>query len=301
MSTGKKHSGNSIFAKYPAIGTATLKNGTTVPTPYHNYDADALIIWGEADAEWVSSKIEGEWEPVLDSKSGKAQVALWVVDYRDTNINPYKEFIVVFTVRHKTFPAATASLPSPLHALRLFEDKVAYPYIYKLWLDEEIPVMYGRELIGCDKYLDNNMKVNFEKKSVSFEFNHVDGERNSPAAGSLCKANLKLRDQTNLGGLIGAYGFFRTLGMASGARGSWHVVTPPGVMPSTEKHNPVWDFVYETSPKFTPACDKDDIVYGGELADMKFTARIYQHDSHIRALLLAPHTFVPIKSSSSAE
>ena len=34
--------------------------------------------------------------------------------------------------------------------LQLFDDKVAYPYIYKLWLDKKLPVEYGRELLGCD-------------------------------------------------------------------------------------------------------------------------------------------------------
>ena len=251
---------------------------------------------GEADAAWVSSNIQGEWEPVLNAKTGKAQVALWVVEYRDTNIDPYKEFIIVFTVRHKSFPRSTTPLPSLFMHCGCSTTSLR-THMYKLWLDEEIPTLYGRNLIGCDKYLDKSMKISFQENRVSFEFNHVNGERNSPVTGTLIKANLKLRDQMNIGGLIDAYGFFRTLGMARGASGAWRIVTPPGIMPSTKAYNPVWDFVYETSPKFTFATEKDDIVYGGELADMKFVACIYQHDPHIRAVLLAPHTFVPTMSS----
>ena len=121
----------------------------------------------------------------------------------------------------------------------------------------------------------------------------------APPAGPLISGKLKLQDNMHLMSLVSAYGLRRTLGMAAGATNTWHVVNPPGVMKTAEPvpskdYNPVWDFVYETSPKFTSASEADELVYGGELEAMGFKAELYQHDPHIRAVLLPPWTMVPV-------
>lgn len=96
--------------------------------------------------------------------------------------------------------------------------------------------------------------------------------------------------------LVRAYGLLRSLGMIAGASSSWHVVNPPGVMKvnNSERVNPVWDFIYETMPKFTFAKKSDNLKYGGELLAMNFEAKVYQHDAHLRAVLLPPWTYTPI-------
>ena len=43
----------------------------------------------------------------LLGKDGRAQVALWLVDYKDTVVNPYKELIIVFS----TVPASKSVAP----------------------------------------------------------------------------------------------------------------------------------------------------------------------------------------------
>jgi len=297
----RRHGPQSIFAARPAIGTATV-DGEACAIPYHNYDADALIIWGSADAEWVRERLQGPWEPLLGT-DGRAKLALWLVDYKDTVVNAYKELIVVFSV----VPRSSPGVPPVRFAhqqLQLFDDKQACPYIYKLWLDEQLPVSYGRELLGCDKYLDRAMKLDFaaERGEVRFDFHHVPGEANAPKPGPLLSGALRLADGMHLTSLVLAYGLVRTLGMAAGASSTWHVVNPPGVMKAahSQAHNPVWDFVYETSPKFTTAKPDDELVYGGELAAMGFSAELYQHDPHIRAVLLPPWTMVPIGSDEVA-
>ena len=298
----KKHPEGSIFNAFPAIGTAVV-DGTTTAIPYHNYDSELVIIWGSASAEWVQERLVGPWKPLL-GKDGRAQVALYVFDYKDTVVNPYKELILVFSTVHASKSVAPISFAH--QQLQLFDDKVAYPYVYKLWLSEQLPVTYGRELLGCDKYLDPAMKVDFGNGGVSFEFHHVGKEVNAPPAGPLLSGKLKLKaDNMHLMSLVGAYGLCRTLGMwrprgddvlAAGATNSWHVVTPPGVMktPNSKDYNPVWDYVFQTSPKFTTASEADDLVYGGELKAMGFKAELYQHDPHLRAVLTAPWTMVPV-------
>ena len=287
----KKHALKSIFHQFPAkMGSAKLRNGVQCAIPYHNYDANALILWGTASAQWVSERILGPWEPILDPQ-GRANIALWLVDYKDTVVDPYKELIIVFSVRHKTDPAIVVN--RPLQQLQLFDDKQAYPYIYKLWLDTQLPIDYGRELLGCDKYLDEDMELSFSSSEACFSFYHVADERNSPEPGLLLSGTLQLKDKLHLRDLIDAYGFFRTLGMAKGASNRWHVVTPPGIMSreDTERYNPIWDFVYETQPKFTLAQPSDALQFGGELKEMDFVPQLYQHDPHIKAVLLPPHSF----------
>ena len=289
----KQHSKESIFHKSPAIGTAELGSGVVCAIPYHNYDADALVIWGTADQESVQELIEGPWVPLLDSH-GRAQVSLWVVDYADTVLGPYKELIFVFSILHENSP--TFSVGRPLQQLPLFDDRLAYSYVYKLWLDQQIPIDYGRELFGADKYLDSAMKIEHSKGRSSFEFHHVEEERNSPGAGLLLSGNLELRDQLQLGGLVNAYGLLRTLGMASGARASWQAVTPPGIMDrrKSEQYNPVWNFVAETNPRFTAVDPNDEIAFGGELQAMDFRPVLYQHDPHLKTVLLAPWTYTRV-------
>lgn len=269
--------------------------------PYHNYSSDAVIVWGTADADWVRKAIKGPYTPLLD-RDGKAQVALWCVEYKDTMLNPYKEYIIVFA----TVPAGrdVAPISYPHQQLQLFEDKLAFPYIYKLWLDKQLPVNYGRELLGCDKYLDRGMtlafgsrsdgKLGFTVTTLTVEAHHVEGEINpaEATAGLLVKGTIDLTDSMHLGSLVGAFGMRRTLGMAAGVRGSWHVVNPPGIMarPDSERYNPVWTFWFETSPKFTTVSE-DKLEYGGELKAMGFQAKLLQHDPSLRAVLLPPWTF----------
>jgi hypothetical protein len=359
-----KLSPQSVFSQHPAIGEQTLCDGTRCAVPYHSYHSDATIIWGAADMEWVKGALKGPYKPLL-GKDGRAQVALWAVEYQDTMLNPYKEYIIVFAV----VPNGRGTAPTvafPHQQLQLFEDKQAFPYIYKLWLDKQLPTTYGRQLLGCDKYFDPAMKVAYGRRTLSMEAHHVAGEVNSAAAaaaGPLVRGTIKFAEAGHLGprsssqhyhhtpppspthhpyaqaghlrSLISAFGLCRTLGIASGVRGSWHVVNPPGIMerPDSALYNPVpptrpnpqtlplpraqpagqeitrshlasrcqvWTFHFETSPKFTRAPKAKGIAleYGGELKAMGFEALLYQHDPKLRAVLLPPWTYTAVTGSS---
>jgi hypothetical protein len=270
-----------------------LRSGVVCRLPYHNYDAEVLVVWGSADADAIRRRLDGPWIPMLDS-DGRALMTLWVVDYKDTVLGPYKELIWVFSVWHEDRPGPVVT--QPLQQLQLFDDKAGFAYVYKIWLDQQIPVDYGRELFGADKYLDQTMTIEFAKRQASFEFHHVEGERNDPGAGLLISGNLKLQSRMEVGRLINAYGLARTVGMAAGARGSWQVVTPPGILDrnASEQYNPVWNFPYETNPKFTPATPDDDLQVGGEPKEVDFKPWMYHHDPHLKTVLLAPWTYMRV-------
>lgn len=300
----KDHPRNSIFRERPAVGTVECE-GHLCAVPYHNYDSKVLVLWGSADAGWVSKHLEGPWRPLL-GKDGRAIVSLWIVQYVNTCLNPYNEAIIVFSTVHESKPDPPR-VSDPLQCLQLFDDKLASPYVYKLWLDEKLPVTYGRDSLGCDKYLDAEMKISYDKSNtaVEFAFHHVANERNSPPVGALLSGNVQLSRMPHVAlqpmhllSLVRAYGLFRSLGMVRGARNSWHVVNPPGVMNvvDSEKVNPVWDFMYETMPKFTYATE-GDLKYGGELSAMDFKAKVYMHDAHLRAVILPPWTYTRVSKS----
>ena len=288
----------SIFSNYRDVGSTVLRDGSLIPLPYHNYDGNALIIWGLADADWVRGRLQGQpWQPVL-SPDGRAHVQVWAVQYHNCNAGgPYREVIVLFS----TCPAAAKVAPvdSPMKLLPLYDDKVANPYCYKIWLDRQLPLDYGREILGTDKYLDKAMKIDWTgDRNVDLECNHVAGELHETGPpGPLIRGSLRLQDGMHLGSVIGAYGLGRALGMAAGSRSSWQVVTPPGIIDRPNSRalgNPVFDFHYETSPKFTSARDAGGkLEYSGELGQCGFSASLYQHDPHVRTVILSPFSFTP--------
>ena len=188
----------SPFLKYPIVGSAVLSNGEKVGLPYHCYDSDALLIWGDCDRAYAEKVIEGPWLPLpAKGRPGRVSCCFWIVDYHDTGIGPYKEFILNFGTIHTSkehlIPRGGVT---PYDVLVLNSNKVANPYCYKIWLSKQTPLDFGRELNGCDKYmLSPNHSMEFETScsgaTARFEVHHSAGERNG-GSGLLCKGKLDL-------------------------------------------------------------------------------------------------------------
>ena len=60
--------------------------------------------------------------------------------------------------------------------------------------------------------------------------------------------------------------------------------------------NPVCGVTFMTTTE--PGKQLLHLVFGGELASMGFAAELYQHDPHIRAVLLPPWAMVPVSSDA---
>jgi hypothetical protein len=65
--------------------------------------------------------------------------------------------------------------------------------------------------------------------------------------------------------------------------------------------NPVFTFHVETNPRFTNVSEDDDLVFGGELAAMDFKASLYQHDAHLKAVMLPPWSYTKVGSSAAGD
>jgi hypothetical protein len=55
-----------------------------------------------------------------------------------------------------------------------------------------------------------------------------------------------------------------------------------------------WFGLSTRQPKFTTAGADDALEIGGELAEIDLQFAVYQHDPHIKAVLLPPLTYVPM-------
>ena len=147
-----------MFTRFPSIGRAHLPGlNRMVETPYHNYGADTLLIHGWADAAAVKARLPGGFFPVTNGRTGKAMATFWVVNYRKTTVGPYKELVVVYVVAD--VPGVTVDCAT-IHCVNVVNiNPGVRQYIDKLWLDEDLPIEYGRHLLGCDKHKGSTMQV----------------------------------------------------------------------------------------------------------------------------------------------
>ena len=158
-----------MFRRFPSCGRAHLPGlKETVATPYHNYSSDTLLIHGWADAAAVKSRLPAGFHPVTNAKTGKAICTFWVVNYRKTTVGPYKELVVVYVVADE--PGVTITCGS-VHCVNVINTRPGVrQYIDKLWLDEALPIEYGRHLLGCDKYKGSVMQVDRTGDTLDFKF-----------------------------------------------------------------------------------------------------------------------------------
>lgn len=284
-----------MFVRFPRVGKAFLPGQKVeVDVPYHNYDSNALLIHGWADPAGVSAMIANKaFHPVINRNNGKALATFWVVDYKNTSVGPYKEFVVVFTV--STTPGLTVDCTT-IHCVNVVNTQPGIrQYIYKLWLDQDLPIEYGRLLLGCDKF-KSKMSISVNDDSIwAFDFE----DDSTLSLGSLFSGKLGLNPGilpgyiAHLPYLIWEMGLvkatFFVINPAEFTR--WAATGPPGVatglVPAVPiDASPLWGALFVTDPRFTWAADGDDLKLGEHWAGLKFEPVLYQHDTNLRAILL---------------
>lgn len=134
-----------LFDRYPLTGSVELSTGPA-PTPYHIYDGYGALIGGTASAETVRGLLAGEQVvPLLDA-AGRAQVAIWLCDFREASLGPHREFQVsVFVTRQPATPLAAS--PFALLAAMLTRPEMEM-LCHGLWNDTAPVVAYNREHLG---------------------------------------------------------------------------------------------------------------------------------------------------------
>jgi len=89
---------------------------------------------------------------------------LWLAHYNDQDLGPYDEVIFCMGIRHVSEKNITIKCDDPelclVEAMNAKEE-----YCHLLYLNEDLPIAYGKEILGTNKKKMNNSKISFQPKS----------------------------------------------------------------------------------------------------------------------------------------
>lgn len=248
------------------------------------------MVYGGVDHAYVSKLVAkgapGTGLVPIKTTDGRGIASFWLIDYPSSGIGPYDEVVVTVLVA----PADKAAVPCSSteahcgpYALYLHDGVVSFSY--KLWLDKEVPVAYGRELLGTDKYLAKSLKVDIS----------ADGsvDVSLPALAEVhLQRQSALSTLSVLPKLALTGGIFNTLRLLA-ATPILHLtlVTPIGVAEGFDDRAPFVPTVLINDPAATinpwdPA--KDSIKLSGEFEALKFAPATVQQSKNFRFALLTP-------------
>lgn len=98
----------------------------------------------------------------IRTKSGRAIASFWSYHYTDTTAGPYNEVVILLAAAHKSVvgDAGIVLDDEPIAWVESLIFNGNYTsYAVKLWLSEQVPVDWGRDVCGIPKVL---AKVNVE-------------------------------------------------------------------------------------------------------------------------------------------
>jgi hypothetical protein len=141
--------GSGLFDQYPTTDRYALASGVVCDVPFRCADGDELLLLGVADLSDLTEMLAGQGYYPVATADGKGIVSLWVGDYRDTSIGPYHEMALT-VVAAKTH--LTVSHGSPFDLLAAAANPAVVNFVQRLYLDQQVPIDYGREVNGLPKY-----------------------------------------------------------------------------------------------------------------------------------------------------
>jgi hypothetical protein len=139
----------SLFELHPTAERYELSSGAVCNVPYACRSADLLVLHGTADLSAVAQLLAGQRYRPVSVGEGRCAAALWFADYHDTTCGAYHEFIVTFAAS-----LSTLEVPArvPLELLHAGAHPDATLLVHRLVLDRQVPIEYGREVHGFNKY-----------------------------------------------------------------------------------------------------------------------------------------------------
>lgn len=139
----------SLFEAHPPAEDYELSSGVVCQIPYACRDADMLVLHGPVDLAVARRLLAGQRYQPVSVGGGRTAAAIWLAHYHDTTCGPYKELIVTFPVSSKPLEVVANS---PLELLNAGAHPDATAYCYKLVLDQQVPIDFGREVHGHAKH-----------------------------------------------------------------------------------------------------------------------------------------------------
>jgi len=149
MRNPKEHG---MFKLAPSDHKVTLKSGVTTTIPFHAYNSKAMIVVGTSNIQEVRKVMKGQDYEPIGTEDGKAIVIFWIMNYPDSTGGPYKELVYAILSTPSNNPKNITWNQDPFYLAKLYLDPSTILYVNKLWLSEQLPIDYGREILGTDKY-----------------------------------------------------------------------------------------------------------------------------------------------------
>lgn len=155
-----------LFLSAPSDQIVTLKSGVKTTVPFHAENAHAVIIAGTADSNKIKELMKGQDFHPLVTEDNKAIAVLWFVSYPNSTGGAYHE--LAWTILSSRQPKQVTWNQDPFRLAQFFLDYSTVLYIHKIWLDEQLPLQYGIEILGTDKHMMKNLK---DKRADTMDVN----------------------------------------------------------------------------------------------------------------------------------
>ncbi len=137
-----------LFKQYPPKGTWITGHCSELTIPFAVYDNEFMVMFGSADLTALRSLTEGSGYHPVATDTGRGIAALFTALHRDSNAVPYFETGLVFSVNET--PTTVATTNPYAYVSEMFRPENEMFWI-KLLLSHDMPIEYGREILGYDK------------------------------------------------------------------------------------------------------------------------------------------------------
>ena len=294
--------GLSFFDPDRTKGGDYTKDGLEVPIPFQIYDADTLVIHGSADLGYVKRQLRGSGLVPVRDQNGQGFVEIWIMDYPDTCLGPYREAAI------HVVAAADSTPESDLIYVRRdgfgCEVPILNPdtklFTLSILLSEMSAIAYGEQLFGIKKdYVDARMDRIGDAKS--FKFFERDRQTGTKGAQPFFWGNIRERD-----GLARKVLSLAALTQAAGA-----LEVARDTLQAMKMETFTSTIVGHQLPNFAGACNgfveiladykvsamltevhHEDIIgwetnheFGAHLEAMRFVPQLLARDPHLRSVL----------------
>lgn len=157
-----------IFEQFPLRSEPVQTSTGPQPTPYHVYDAHAVLIGGTADYAAVARVLASEQVTPAQTTSGRALMAVWAVDEPSASHGPHTELQFSFYVAHGKQKITVKD--GPFAALQFLLSRAeGRQMCYGLWNNTAEVVAYNSEILGLTPRLMRS-EFSFPAGRVQFAF-----------------------------------------------------------------------------------------------------------------------------------
>ena len=212
-----------LFELFPQRQEHQLASGTLCQSPFFVPDSAAWMLFGTVELPSLREILAPEPFQPVSTDGGKAMACLWLSDFRDSTVGPYRELTVTFFVARNPLHLKWRNFLTPL-AAQFHPEVLVCEYI--LVLDEQAAIEYGRDLHGFDKHPGDLRFEQLTTPSPPTTRVSVDQDDGPVVRVTLSEKWTTASTLHSVFSLFAAHGFFSTFGLLTKRVHQISVVTP---------------------------------------------------------------------------